>query len=48
MDIAKEHPEKWVFSDLRTEFLNPNSSFQDDRNVKVKRMIWHVVSYVAL
>jgi hypothetical protein len=32
MDIAKEHPGKWVFGGLRTAFLNPQSSFQDDRN----------------
>ena len=27
MDIAKEHPGKWVFLDLRTVFWKPKSSF---------------------
>jgi hypothetical protein len=46
LDIVQKRPEKGLFGDLEMAFLNPKSSFEGDG--KGKRMIWHIVSSVAL
>jgi hypothetical protein len=46
MDIAKEHPGEWVFWGLRTAFLSPQSSFQDDRNAIGTGAIFPVVPWL--
>jgi hypothetical protein len=48
MDIAKEDPEKWVVLDLRTEFLNPQSSYQDDKDAIETGAIFPVVPWLTL
>jgi hypothetical protein len=48
MDIVKEHPEKWVFLDVRAEFSNRKSSFQDDRNAIETGAISPVVPWLTL
>jgi hypothetical protein len=47
-DIAKEHPEIGCFLDLRTAFLNPKSSFQDDRNAIETGAIFPVLPWLTL
>jgi hypothetical protein len=46
--ILQKNPEKWIFLELRREFLNPKSSFQDDRNAIGTGAIFPVVSWLAL
>jgi hypothetical protein len=48
LDIAKERPEIGSLLDPRTEFLNPKSSFQDDRNAIETGAIFPVVSWLTL
>jgi hypothetical protein len=48
LDIAKERPEIGSLLDLRTEFLYPKSSFQDDRNASETGAIFPVVPWLTL